>query len=358
MKATAIRKMNVAILGAGDSGKSTFLKQISFKYLTDFTSNAQLINNLRDNIIFSAKELMELAKQKNVKIPDSELLEKAETLTPEVAKIINELPKNKEFCELLAQHGDSLGLQGGTSGTEFLFNNAVRISEPDYKPTDDDTCWARAKTTGIEKVTIDLTKSLRCIVYDIGGQRSERKKWPKIFNNIGVVVFMAALNEYDMVLEEDEKKNRLHESLKIWEKLTKSPHFETAQFILLFNKCDIFEKKIQIKPLNVMFATYDDFAHDRTTSTYETSYRFIEDLFKKRFHGKVQFETLVTNSTDKEEWGKSWEKISAKIEEVADEKSKCEKSSTPRSEKTAKRRNSASSNDGSTKSKESKSEKK
>lgn len=66
MKATAIRKMNVAILGAGDSGKSTFLKQISFKYLTDFTGNTQLINNLRDNIIFSAKELMDLAKQKNV----------------------------------------------------------------------------------------------------------------------------------------------------------------------------------------------------------------------------------------------------------------------------------------------------
>lgn len=344
MKATAIRKMNVAILGAGDSGKSTFLKQVSFKYLTDFTGNTQLINNLRDNIIFSAKELMELAKQKNVKIPNSEELEKADILTAPIAKIINELTQNKDFMELLTQHGDSLGLQGGISGTEFLFNNAVRIADPEYKPTDDDTCWARAKTTGIEKVTIDIAKTLRCIVYDIGGQRSERKKWPKIFNNIGVVIYMAALNEYDMVLEEDEKKNRLHESLKIWEKLTKSPHFETAQFILLFNKCDIFEKKIQVKPLNGMFATYDEFAKDRTSTEYETGFRFIEDLFKKRFHGKVQFETLVTNSTDKEEWGKTWEKISEKIIEVADDKLKSE---VPKPEQTAtkKKRNSTTSSD-------------
>lgn len=43
----------------------------------------------------------------------------------------------------------------------------------------------------IFQVTIDVVKTLRCIVYDIGGQRSERKKWPKIFNNIGIVIYMA-----------------------------------------------------------------------------------------------------------------------------------------------------------------------
>lgn len=51
------------------------------------------------------------------------------------------------------------------SGTEFLFNNAIRIADPDYKPTDDDTCWARAKTTGIEKVLTMIQSpfpNLRC----------------------------------------------------------------------------------------------------------------------------------------------------------------------------------------------------
>jgi ABC-type phosphate/phosphonate transport system ATPase subunit len=66
INATKMKNMNIAILGAGDSGKSTFLKQISMKYDHDFSGSTHLINNLRDNIIFSAKELMDVAHQQNV----------------------------------------------------------------------------------------------------------------------------------------------------------------------------------------------------------------------------------------------------------------------------------------------------
>jgi hypothetical protein len=120
-----------------------------------------------------------------------------------------------------------------------------------------------------------------------------------------------------MVLEEDEKKNRLHESLKIWQKLTGSPHFENASFILLFNKCDIFEKKLTIKPLSQMFVGYNDFAKERSgASEFEIGWKFMEDLFMKRFNGKVQFETLVTNSTDKADFDRVWLHISEKIQKI------------------------------------------
>jgi len=198
--------MNVVILGAGDSGKSTFLKQLSFKYATDFTGNTHLINNLRENILFSAKELVELAETKKVEVPDKDSIMKCETLTPEVATNIANLLQNEAFMDLFNRDGDSLGLQGGISGTEYLFKHALRITDPDYKPTDEDICWARSKTTGIEKVEIDLNEGLKIQVHDIGGQRSERKKWPKIFNHIGYVIYLCALNEYDMVLEEENKK--------------------------------------------------------------------------------------------------------------------------------------------------------
>jgi len=201
-----------------------------------------------------------------------------------------------------------------------LFTHADRIVADDYKPTDEDVLFGRAKTTGIETVEVDISKSLKVVVYDIGGQRSERKKWPKIFNNIGTVIFMCALNEYDMVLEEDNKKNRLHESLKIWEKLTKSPHFYEASFVLLFNKCDIFEKKIKNKPLNKVFTNFDEFSNSQpsTQTEYENSWRYIEDLFKKRFHGGVPFETHVLNSTDKENFSLAWDKVVVNIEKVVE----------------------------------------
>lgn len=41
-------------------------------------------------------------------------------------------------------------------------------------------------------------------MFDVGGQRSERKKWMHCFENVTAVVFLAAISEYDQVLVEDE----------------------------------------------------------------------------------------------------------------------------------------------------------
>lgn len=37
---------------------------------------------------------------------------------------------------------------------------------------------------------------------DVGGQRSERKKWIHCFENVTSIIFLAALSEYDQVLYE------------------------------------------------------------------------------------------------------------------------------------------------------------
>ena len=38
---------------------------------------------------------------------------------------------------------------------------------------------------------------------DVGGQRSERKKWIHVFDNVQVVLFLVAISGYDHVLVED-----------------------------------------------------------------------------------------------------------------------------------------------------------
>lgn len=40
---------------------------------------------------------------------------------------------------------------------------------------------------------------------DVGGQRSERRKWIHCFENVTSIIFLAALSEYDQVLYESEK---------------------------------------------------------------------------------------------------------------------------------------------------------
>jgi hypothetical protein len=39
---------------------------------------------------------------------------------------------------------------------------------------------------------------------DVGGQRTERKKWIHLFENVTCVLFLVAISEYDQALVEDE----------------------------------------------------------------------------------------------------------------------------------------------------------
>lgn len=40
-------------------------------------------------------------------------------------------------------------------------------------------------------------------MFDVGGQRSERKKWIHVFDNVQVVLFLVAVSGFDHVLVED-----------------------------------------------------------------------------------------------------------------------------------------------------------
>lgn len=44
---------------------------------------------------------------------------------------------------------------------------------------------------------------------DVGGQRSERRKWIHCFENVTSIMFLVALSEYDQVLVESDNEVRL-----------------------------------------------------------------------------------------------------------------------------------------------------
>ena len=52
-----------------------------------------------------------------------------------------------------------------------------------------------------------------CRMFDVGGQRSERKKWIHCFEGVTAIIFCVALSAYDLVLAEDEEMVSLYNKL-------------------------------------------------------------------------------------------------------------------------------------------------
>jgi len=125
-----------------------------------------------------------------------------------------------------------------------------------YVPENDDILRARHRTTGIIETELEKNGSIICII-DVGGQRSERKKWMMCFQGVTAMIFCIALSGYDLKLAEDNETNRIHEDITLFGEIVNSKWFSETPVIIFFNKYDLFEEKIKIVPLTVAFPKYE-----------------------------------------------------------------------------------------------------
>ncbi|ELR11181.1 guanine nucleotidebinding protein alpha-1 subunit [Acanthamoeba castellanii str. Neff] len=95
---------------------------------------------------------------------------------------------------------------------------------------------------------------------DVGGQRSERRKWMHCFQDVTAVIFCVALSEYDLKLYEDDSTMRMEDSVKLFKEVCNNKWFKETAMIIFLNKKDIFEEKIQKVDLSVR-KDYDKAVH-------------------------------------------------------------------------------------------------
>jgi hypothetical protein len=139
----------------------------------------------------------------------------------------------------------------------YYFAHVDRIASPDYRPTEEDMIMSRVRTTGISCVDIE-DPPYRFSVVDVGGQRNERKKWIHCFDDVKAILFVVSLAGYGQVLFEDNSKNRLHESLELFEQVISNPAFSSLPSIfLVLNKKDLFEAMSRDLGLKTCFPDYD-----------------------------------------------------------------------------------------------------
>lgn len=263
--------LKVLLLGSGESGKSTVLQQLKILHQNGFSKEELLEYRpfIFDNVIETGKDLAKARRMFNVELEqDAPITEKdidnllglqiqttkltslPRDLTATLKTLWN-LPSSQEL--LVSEHRSSFYLMDSAG---YFYDNLDRISQPNYVPIITDVIRTRKKTSGIFDTVIDLDKNLRLHFYDVGGQRSERKKWIHCFDNVTLVIFCVSLSEYDQTLLEDNSQNRLEESLILFDSVVNSRWFARSSIVLFLNKIDIFADKIRHVPLERYFPDY------------------------------------------------------------------------------------------------------
>jgi len=217
----------------------------------------------------------------------------ATQLTEDIAKHVDPIWKSPGIQKAYEQR-NRIQLPGGASVTNYYLENAVRFAREDFLPTDEDMLRAKQKTTGVLETSFDVGGT-DFVMVDVGGQRSERKKWLSCFTDVSAVIYLVALNEYDMLMEEDDKTNRMEESLKLFQKLSGSQWLKDTSFILFLNKSDLFKEKIATRPLSEYFEDYEEFS--KGNIGFETSCDYIKSQYSRVFNG-CRLYPFITNALD------------------------------------------------------------
>ncbi|XP_023347454.1 guanine nucleotide-binding protein G(i) subunit alpha [Eurytemora carolleeae] len=113
------------------------------------------------------------------------------------------------------------------SSCQYFLDRIIEISEPGYIPEHQDILRSRVQTTGVAEIKFSINK-LEFNFFDVGGQRSQRLKWLRLFGMVDSVIFLVSRNTSLL----------------------------NASIILFLNKIDVFHEKLKISPLRKTFPEY------------------------------------------------------------------------------------------------------
>lgn len=282
------------LLGAGGSGKSTLYKQMITIYgkgfsATERTNYTPIIYN---NMVLSMKTLCEQsANYGDVKCKNAKSIIEEAKEEDEVNGTIGEALKELWHDAGIQATYDKRSRFQLNDSTEYFMTKVDEIMQDEYVPDEQDVLRSRVPTTGIVENAFEIDGN-QFKMFDVGGQRSERKKWIHCFENVTAVLFVASISAYDQFLYEDESTGRMTEALDLFEEITNSKWFERTSMILFLNKKDLFATKIEKVPLKEYFPEYNG------GNNYDEATEFIQEMFESKNHLEKDIYSQITCATD------------------------------------------------------------
>ncbi|XP_017785991.1 PREDICTED: guanine nucleotide-binding protein G(q) subunit alpha isoform X2 [Nicrophorus vespilloides] len=264
-KRDARRELKLLLLGTGESGKSTFIKQMRIIHGAGYSDEDKrgFIKLVYQNIFMAMQSMIRAMDLLKIKYAETSNIEKAELIRGIDFESVTTF--ETPYVDAIQDLWNDSGIQECydrrreyqlTDSAKYYLSDLDRIRAGDYLPTEQDILRARAPTTGIIEYPFDLDSIIFRMV-DVGGQRSERRKWIHCFENVTSIIFLVALSEYDQILFESENENRMEESKALFKTIITYPWFQHSSVILFLNKKDLLEEKIMYSHLVDYFPEYD-----------------------------------------------------------------------------------------------------
>ncbi|XP_027359630.1 extra-large guanine nucleotide-binding protein 1-like isoform X3 [Abrus precatorius] len=155
------------------------------------------------------------------------------------------------------------------SVANYFLERAVKILRTDYEPSDLDILYAEGVTSsnGVACVEFSFPQSDSEEAVDTADRHDslvryqlirvharglgENCKWLEMFDDVEMVIFCVALSDYDQFSVDGNGclANKMILSMKFFETIVTHPTFEQMDFLLILNKFDLFEEKIEQVPL-------------------------------------------------------------------------------------------------------------
>lgn len=268
------------LLGPASSGKSTVFKQAIAMYGKGFAESdrRQYVPLIHHTMVTAIRTLIIHANQYGALSPSLTphrvLLDNVsdeQLLNADLATAID-IVWHDELIQRCWYHHTLFHLPEAVS---YFMDRLYQVTAPNYIPTLSDILRVRAPTSGIVETTF-ATNDGEITIVDVGGQRSERRKWINCFECVKAVIFVAAISEYDQQLEEDPSQNRLVESFELFDQIVNSKYFSETSMVLFLNKSDLFKDKLRRVPFSSIFHKY------KGPNEYEEVIAWLQNKFESR----------------------------------------------------------------------------